>query len=67
MEKCESCGKPFHVSEFRLGMPGAKEKELITCPYCYHTIERTTNGTWNVREATEKEQIDFEDGKYKYD
>jgi DNA-directed RNA polymerase subunit RPC12/RpoP len=67
MEKCESCRKPFHVSEFRLGMPGTKEKEPITCPYCYHTIERTTNGTWNVREASEQEQKDFEDGKYKYD
>jgi len=25
MEKCESCGKPFHV-EYKLGMPGTKEK-----------------------------------------
>lgn len=64
MEKCESCKKPFHVSEHKLGMPGTKEREPITCPYCHHTIERMTNGWWNVSAATEEEQQKYkEEGK----
>jgi DNA-directed RNA polymerase subunit RPC12/RpoP len=62
MKKCEfaSCGKPFHVIEHKLGMPGTREKEPITCPYCDHTIERMTDGWWHVAAATEKEISDFE-------
>jgi hypothetical protein len=29
MEKCESCNKPFYVSEHNLQMPGTKEKEPL--------------------------------------
>ena len=61
MEKCESCAKPFHVSENKLGMPGTKEREPITCPYCHHTIERITNGWWNVSPATEEELKKYEE------
>jgi len=55
MEKCQSCGKPFHVAEHNLPMPGTKEREPITCPYCHYTIERMSNGWWIVTPATEEE------------
>ena len=61
MEKCESCGKPFHVSENKLTMPGTKEREAITCPYCHHTIERITNGSWSVSPATAEELKNYEE------
>jgi hypothetical protein len=44
-------------------MPGTKEKEPITCPYCGHTIERTSNGWWNTSELSEQEQQDYLSGK----
>lgn len=56
IEKCQSCKKPFRVSEHNLSIPGTKEKEPITCPYCSYTIERTTNGWWNTATLSEKEQ-----------
>ena len=65
IEKCESCGKPFKVWEHKLGMPGTKEKEPITCPYCNYTIERTSNGWWNTAELNEQQQNDFLSGNLK--
>jgi hypothetical protein len=40
-------------------MPGTKEKEPITCPYCSYTIERTSNGWWNTAALSEEEQQDY--------
>lgn len=59
IEKCQSCQKPFSVSEHKLEMPGTKEKEPITCPYCGHTIERMCNGWWVVSKLTTDEQNNF--------
>jgi hypothetical protein len=44
-------------------MPGTKEKEPITCPYCSYTIERTSNGWWNTAALSEQEQQDYLSGK----
>jgi DNA-directed RNA polymerase subunit RPC12/RpoP len=63
IEKCQSCKKPFRVSEHNLPMPGTKEKEPITCPYCSYTIERTSNGWWNTAALSEQEQQDYLSGK----
>ena len=65
IEKCQSetCQKPFSVWEHQLAMPGTKEKEPITCPYCGHTIQRTSNGWWNTEALTEQQQKDYEEGK----
>lgn len=63
IEKCQSCKKPFSVSEHNLLMPGTKEKEPIICPYCYYTIERISNGWWNTASLSEKEQRDYLSGK----
>lgn len=63
IEKCQSCNKPFRVWEHNLAMPGTKEKEPITCPYCSYTIERTSNGWWNTAELTTEQQNDFLSGK----
>ena len=59
IEKCQSCEKPFSVLEHKLAMPGTKEKEPITCPYCHHTIERMCNGWWIISSLSEKEQNDY--------
>lgn len=63
IEKCQSCSKPFKVWEHNLPMPGTKEKEPITCPYCGHTIQRTSNGWWNTAALTEEQQKEFEVGE----
>jgi len=63
IEKCQSCTKPFKVWEHKLAMPGTKEKEAITCPYCGHTIERMCNGWWNTAALSEQEQQEYLDGK----
>jgi len=57
-EKCHSCEKPFKVWEHKLAMPGTKEKESVTCPYCGHSIERMCNGWWNSAALTDQEQSD---------
>jgi len=46
IEACQRCGRPFEVDEIASGIPTAREKEPISCPYCGHTIERTTQGVW---------------------
>ncbi len=56
IEKCESCGKPFKIIEFKLEMPGTKEKENINCPYCNYTVQRTSNGYFITNELTEEQQ-----------
>lgn len=59
IEKCQKCNELFHVSEHNLAMPGTKEKEPISCPYCGYTIERISNGWWNTRKLTEKELEEY--------
>ena len=59
IEKCQSCEKPFEVWEHKLAVPGTKEKEPITCPYCRHTIERICNGWWNTADLSDQEQLDY--------
>lgn len=59
IEKCQKCYEPFGVSEHKLQYPGTKEKEDITCPECGHTIQRTSNGWWNVQKLTEKQKTEY--------
>ncbi len=33
--KCSHCGKPYHVQEAPMGVPGGKDKEEIFCPWCH--------------------------------
>lgn len=56
IELCKDCKKPFSVKEDKLGMPGTREKEPISCPYCGYTIQRSTNGSWVVKGLDEIEQ-----------
>jgi DNA-directed RNA polymerase subunit RPC12/RpoP len=62
IQRCQSCTKPFKVWEHKLDMPGTKEKEQITCPYCGHIIERMCNGWWNTSSLSKEEQQSFFDG-----
>jgi len=48
IEACQRCGRPFRVFQIASGVPTAREREPITCPYCDHTIERTTHGVWQT-------------------
>jgi DNA-directed RNA polymerase subunit RPC12/RpoP len=50
IERCskEDCRRPFEVSEFGGQMPGTRESEDITCPYCNHTITRRSNGLFRT-------------------
>lgn len=63
IEKCQKCKEPFGVWEHNLPMPGTKEKEPITCPYCGHTIQRISNGWWNVRPLTDEQKREFLDNE----
>jgi DNA-directed RNA polymerase subunit RPC12/RpoP len=56
MEECSNCSKPFKVTEYKLAMPGTKEREPIICPYCNQTIdERISNGWWITSKLSDKE------------
>ena len=57
MEFCRNCKEPFYVTEHHLAMPGTKEREPISCPYCGHTIYRITNGWWNVSAIEQSERL----------
>jgi DNA-directed RNA polymerase subunit RPC12/RpoP len=61
MEICNSCKKPFNVSEHELAMPGTKELESIFCPYCNHlNREEICNGWWVSHKLTDKEIEEYE-------
>ena len=32
--KCPHCGATIKVSEYRMGVPGGKEREEAVCPIC---------------------------------
>lgn len=55
IERCSKCSHPFEITQFGGQMPGTKEREDITCPYCGHTIQRMCNGVWRTH-ALSKEQ-----------
>lgn len=56
VENCRKCDEPFHIVEHKLGMPGTKEIEDITCPYCNHTITRSTNGSFRITALGEEDR-----------
>lgn len=31
---CKECGRKFRVEVTTMGVPGGKEREEISCPYC---------------------------------
>lgn len=51
---CPKCGKPFHVQEFPMGVPGGKEKEDIDCPWCHTTVEQKMSDGWFFTTKIEK-------------
>jgi hypothetical protein len=40
-------------------MPGSKELEDITCPYCGHRIQRTSNGVFRVHALSPQQETDY--------
>lgn len=56
VEKCTSCNKNYQVSEVGGQMPGSKESEDITCPYCRNTITRRSNGSFRTHALPEDQQ-----------
>jgi DNA-directed RNA polymerase subunit RPC12/RpoP len=57
IERCGECKRPFDVSQIGGQMPGTKEREDISCPYCSYTIQRICNGGWRTLAlSTEYEQ-----------
>jgi DNA-directed RNA polymerase subunit RPC12/RpoP len=46
IDVCDSCEKPFFVSEIGGRMPGARESEEISCPHCGHTFTERSNGAF---------------------
>lgn len=48
VEQCRNseCGKRYSVSEIGGKMPGTKESEDISCPYCGNVVTRRSNGSF---------------------
>ena len=61
IERCSNnaCLRPFGVSEIGGQMPGSKEREDITCPYCHHTITCTSNGVFRTHALSSKQEAEF--------
>ena len=61
IERCTSpsCRRPFQVSEIGGMMPATKEREDITCPYCSHTIQRTSNGVFRTHALSLQQEADY--------
>jgi hypothetical protein len=59
IERCHNkeCRRPFGISEMGGQMPGTKESEDITCPYCNYTYTQRSNGVFQTH-ALGKEQED---------
>ncbi len=51
IERCSNkdCNRPFEVSEYKLQMPGTKEREDISCPHCGYTYTQISNGFFRMR------------------
>lgn len=43
---CPKCGNSFHVQEFKMGVPGGKDKEDIDCPWCGETVDHKMTDGW---------------------
>jgi DNA-directed RNA polymerase subunit RPC12/RpoP len=56
IEACVSCTRPFEISEIGGGMPGTKESEDITCPYCDFTRTERSNGMFRTHKLSEERE-----------
>ena len=61
VERCNSdkCRRPFSVREMGGQMPGTKESEEITCPYCNHTLTRRSNGFFKTNALSPDLEAEF--------
>ncbi|GAJ65787.1 hypothetical protein JFPO14_contig00039-0013 [Edwardsiella piscicida] len=61
IERCSNvdCRRPFDVSEIGGRMPGTKEPEDITCPYCHHTITRRSNGVFQTHALSSAQEAKY--------
>lgn len=47
--KCPRCGASIKVSEYRMGVPGGKEREEAICPICKKVLfSEVTDGWFDV-------------------
>lgn len=47
--KCPRCGASIKVSEYRMGVPGGKEREEAICPICKNVLfSEVTDGWFDV-------------------
>lgn len=47
--KCPHCGATIKVSEYRMGVPGGKEREEAVCPICKTVLfSEVTDGWFDV-------------------
>lgn len=67
IEKCKGCNRPFEVQEQGGQMPGTKEPEDISCPYCGYTRTQRSNGyfrTWKLSEERERQWLTENGGDF---
>lgn len=56
IENCNNCGKKYYVIEIGGGMPGGREPEEISCPFCRHTFTRRSSGGFRTTPVSEDKQ-----------
>lgn len=61
IERCsnEKCHRPFQVMEYKLQMPGTKEREDISCPHCGHTTTQISNGFFRTSALSPEQETEF--------
>jgi DNA-directed RNA polymerase subunit RPC12/RpoP len=59
IETCSNCGKPYDVAEIGGAMPGTREPEEITCPHCFHSYTRRSNGTFQTSKLTHEQEVGY--------
>ena len=65
IQQCSSadCSRPFEVREIGGQMPGTKEPEDISCPYCGHTTRRTSNGSFMTTKMSPDAEREWSSGR----
>lgn len=61
IERCSNkdCNRPFEVSEYKLQMPGTKEREDISCPHCGYIYTQISNGFFRTHALSSEQEAEF--------
>lgn len=65
MGKCPCCGALISVSEYKMGVPGGKEREEAICPICQTILfSEVTDGWFDVSVVSTEHLIEPYKSRY---